>query len=117
MKGPMSQGANMQGEVRLTLVASPDGEERQHIFTDPATCTVGRSDDCEIVVPPSVLHADVSRRHCELRIEPPRVYVRDLESLNGTFVNGAKIGQRFLDKKGSGRLVPLKDGDELRLGN
>jgi pSer/pThr/pTyr-binding forkhead associated (FHA) protein len=65
---------------------------------------------------------DVSRRHCEFLIEAPLVRVRDLGSLNGTFVNGEKIGQR------SGRLPPtevdlvefpaceLRDGDEVQVG-
>jgi len=106
----------MHAEVRLTLLSSPDGEEYQQTFTNPGTRTVGRSIDCGVVVPPAVLFADVSRCHCELRVDPPHVYVRDLESLNGTFVNGAKIGQRFQGTGGRGRLVELKDGDELRLG-
>jgi pSer/pThr/pTyr-binding forkhead associated (FHA) protein len=110
----------MLGEVRLRLLSSPDGEEHQHTFTAPANCTIGRADECDVVVPHSILHADISRRHCELRIDPPHVYVRDLESLNGTFVNGVKIGQRFMGPDGRhpgrGRLVPLKDGDEVRLG-
>ena len=111
----------MTGEVRLTLLSSPDGEERHYNFPTPATCTIGRAEDCDVVVPPCVLHTDVSRRHCELHIDPPSVYVRDLESLNGTFVNGTKIGQRFVGEDGRptgrGRLVLLRDGDELRLGN
>jgi pSer/pThr/pTyr-binding forkhead associated (FHA) protein len=96
----------MPGEVRLTLITCGSQGPRRYAFTAPATCTPGRSDDCEVVVPASPLHADVSRRHCELRIDPPRVLVRDLGSLNGTFVNGARVGQP----------VPLGDGDELRLG-
>jgi adenylate cyclase len=36
-------------------------------------------------------HAYVSRQHCELRLEDDRVLVADLESLNGTFVNGAQV--------------------------
>jgi hypothetical protein len=35
--------------------------------------------------------ATVSRRHAEVRVEGSRVFVRDLGSSNGTFVNGARI--------------------------
>jgi hypothetical protein len=87
-------GDTMPGEVRITFVAPAGEEPRRYTFTVPMTCTVGRSDDCAIVVPRGWLYADVSRRHCELRIDPPWIWVRDLESLNGTFVNGAKVGQR-----------------------
>jgi pSer/pThr/pTyr-binding forkhead associated (FHA) protein len=33
----------------------------------------------------------VSRRHCVFDIDPPFVSVRDLQSLNGTYVNGQRI--------------------------
>lgn len=50
----------------------------------------------------------VSRRHASIRAEEKRLYLRDLESSNGTFLNGQ-------------RLVPhqpyiLHNGDEIRLG-
>jgi pSer/pThr/pTyr-binding forkhead associated (FHA) protein len=110
----------MSAEIRLTFLPSLDEVEQQYTFTSAATCTLGRSEDCTIVVPHGLLHTDVSRHHCELRIDPPRVAVRDLQSLNGTFVNKSKIGQRFQEEKNpamkSGQLVLLNDGDELRLG-
>lgn len=65
----------------------------------------------------------VSRRHCLLDIAPPTVRVRDLGSLNGTFVNGRIIGQR---KEGTppGEAasddlegVELHDGDRLVVGD
>jgi predicted component of type VI protein secretion system len=65
---------------------------------------------------------DVSRHHCLLAIDPPRVWVRDLGSLNGTFVNGEKISLRDPDQKmdGPGPEAPpgreLADGDEVSLG-
>jgi pSer/pThr/pTyr-binding forkhead associated (FHA) protein len=36
----------------------------------------------------------ISRYHCLLDINSPDIRVRDLGSLNGTIVNGKKIGQR-----------------------
>jgi pSer/pThr/pTyr-binding forkhead associated (FHA) protein len=66
-------------------------------------------------------HRDVSRHHCAFEIEPPVVRVRDLGSLNGTYVNGEMIGQRTkslapdeLDRKEPMR--ELSDGDEVRVG-
>ena len=111
----------MTGEVRLTLISSVDAVQ-QYTFLEPVTCTIGRAEDCTIVVAPSVFSGDVSRHHCELRIgfHPLRATARDLESLNGTHVNGAPIGQRFTGSNTltakKGQLVLLKDGDELRLG-
>ncbi|MDH6356409.1 protein kinase [Parabacteroides sp. PF5-9] len=51
---------------------------------------IGRQDDCGIVLPEST----ISRYHCLLEINPPVVVIKDLGSLNGTYLNGYKIGQR-----------------------
>lgn len=51
----------------------------------------------------------VSRRHIQISRESNRVWVMDLESVNGTRLNGYPVtpGQKRL----------LRDGDELYLGN
>jgi len=48
---------------------------------------VGRGRDVALTVP----HALVSRRHCEIIERNGRLVVRDLGSLNGTFVNNQRI--------------------------
>ncbi|HTM40685.1 MAG TPA: sigma 54-interacting transcriptional regulator [Terriglobales bacterium] len=53
-----------------------------------------------------VQSAWVSRRHCALRREGGSVVVQDLESRNGTFVNGIPVTQQ-----------QLKDGDLLTVGD
>jgi pSer/pThr/pTyr-binding forkhead associated (FHA) protein len=83
---------------------------------------MGRARDCRIHLPPEAEHLDISRHHCLLEIDPPALCVRDLGSLNGTFVNGEIIGQRArpqsaCDEHTSERpMVALVDGDEIRLG-
>lgn len=95
---------------------------RQFVFDEPATCLIGRSRDCSIALPLVVDHLDVSRHHCLIEIAPPSLRVRDLGSLNGTFVNGQKIGQRNTglapaDVEGIHQpVVALMDGDEIQLG-
>ena len=63
--------------------------------------TIGRDTECSIVLPGH----DVSRRHAETRRAGLLPLVRDLESRNGTWVNGAKIDER-----------PLGPNDVLRIG-
>ena len=46
-----------------------------------------------------VIESDgVSRRHCVLRPGPDGVTIADLDSLNGTFVNGVPVKQRLLEQ-------------------
>ncbi|MFM6134029.1 MAG: protein kinase domain-containing protein [Sphaerospermopsis kisseleviana] len=65
----------------------------------------------------------ISRYHCLLDINPPDIRVRDLGSLNGTFVNGKKIGQRKRHQTAQEGLklnfpqYDLQDGDEIKVGD
>lgn len=55
---------------------------------------VGRSDECQITVADSGL----SRRHSTIWYQDGQWWIRDEESLNGTFINGEKItGSQLLD--------------------
>lgn len=65
-------------------------------------CVVGRSSGCDIKLPVMF----VSRRHCRLTRVDGQVYVQDLESRNGTYVNGQRAE----------RPLRLLSGDQLCLG-
>lgn len=52
-------------------------------------CTIGRGRGCTIMLPQAL----VSRQHCELFETDGQLLVRDLGSLNGTFVNNQKIAE------------------------
>jgi pSer/pThr/pTyr-binding forkhead associated (FHA) protein len=109
----------MFAEVTLTAM---EGclKGREFVFRNPTHCTVGRASDCYVFVPDGL--RTVSRHHCQFDIAPPEVDVRDLGSLNGTYVNGERIGWRDRDDNPEkGLEVPwmsrsLHDGDEVRLG-
>lgn len=51
---------------------------------------IGSSPSCDIVV----TKPNVSRSHCRLMIDEGRFFLEDLESTNGTFVNGVQISGR-----------------------
>ncbi len=61
--------------------------------------SVGRSADCDLVIS----DGQPSRNHAKLSVEADGVYVDDLDSTNGTFVNGDRISGKRL----------LADGDEV----
>ncbi len=64
-------------------------------------CVVGRHSTCEHLINDPV----ISRRHCRFALHPGRVWVRDRDSLNGTWLNGEPVtGAR-----------PVSDGDRLGL--
>ena len=87
---------------RLVVVRSPDLDEGQVYAIDSSSLSIGRGDVNDLP-----LHDEyASARHA--RFEPRRdgVYVQDVGSTNGTFVNGIRLGQ---DR----RLAP---GDVVRIG-
>ena len=63
---------------------------------------IGRAPDALI----RLIDDGVSRQHARLRLETDQLWVEDLDSRNGTFVNGAKITAR----------TPLRDGDKIQVG-
>ncbi|HVM69622.1 MAG TPA: DUF3662 and FHA domain-containing protein [Gaiellaceae bacterium] len=62
---------------------------------------LGRSKECDVQVP----DANVSRRHAELRQEGSSWWIVDLDSTNGTEVNGKRVPR-----------AKLRDGDRIVLG-
>lgn len=70
------------------------------VYAIEGKTVLGRSNECDITL--SVTH--LSRKHAELNVVANKLVVKDLDSANGTYVNGKKINQETLRK-----------GDELRL--
>lgn len=108
--------------VTLTVIEGHLPGQR-YVIDEPLRIVLGRAPDCDVHLDASLGHQDVSRHHCLLAFEPPAIWVRDLGSRNGTFLNGVLIGQRpknesAADSNCDGFLdYDLHDGDVLRLGN
>ena len=85
----------MSASARLKRVA--DGDE---IVLDGSVSRIGREGDQEIAIDANA----VSRQHAEIRRTGHGYLIADLESRNGTFVNGERLGE---DPQ------PLRDGDEI----
>lgn len=66
-------------------------------------CVIGRGREATLTLP----HPLVSRRHCEIVEKDGRLFVRDLGSLNGTYVNNKRIE----------KIEPLDPNQLLTLGN
>jgi pSer/pThr/pTyr-binding forkhead associated (FHA) protein len=102
----------MAESVTISLSKMGTGPARRLVFSGPARCVVGRGRDCDLDVGNDEVDCLVSRRHCVLEIDPPQVRVRDLGSLNGTYLNGESIGQRGQDTTAH----PVTDRDEIWVG-
>lgn len=61
---------------------------------------IGRTENCDITIPGTHL----SRRHAELNIIGSQLFVRDLGSANGTYLNESRVTE-----------AQVRDGDRLRI--
>lgn len=78
--------------VTLRVLAGPY-TGREFTFDQHDTFLIGRADTAHLYLPEDRFF---SRHHCLLEIAPPRCFLRDLGSTNGTFVNGQKVTEAFL---------------------
>lgn len=86
-------------QLKLVVIA---GATKSSEITIKPPMTLGRSRDADL----TLRHALISRKHCEISEANGQFVVRDLGSLNGTFVGGQRINE-----------APIKDGDELIVGS
>src|SRR5262245_9949569 len=79
-------------QVNLKVLAGPY-KGRVFSFSQPDTFLIGRTNDSHLCLSDDRFF---SRHHCLLEISPPRCFLRDLGSTNGTFVNGQRVAEAFL---------------------
>jgi hypothetical protein len=87
-------------DVTLIPVPKLPGDEEFSIHGEH--CLIGRGDDCDF----RLANRMVSRRHAELYTDDDSLRLRDLDSSNGTFVNGEEIDNECV----------LHDGDVVAFG-
>lgn len=79
-----------------------DGHERGRVYGDlPCPITLGREEDNAI----RLNDERVSRFHAKIQVDEERVILTDLESTNGTRVNGHPVKMRV-----------LQEGDQISIG-
>jgi Nif-specific regulatory protein len=85
---------------RLITIAGP--LEPMIFLLGEEEVSVGRDSSNSLCIADS----SVSRRHCLIKKEAGRFKISDLESLNGTFVNGVPVKERVLEA-----------GDQIKIGD
>jgi len=78
------------------------GKERRIVELEKVRSVIGRVEGCDVVIP----HPTVSKRHAEIVFVKEGIAVRDLGSVNGTYVNGVRLKTPAL----------IRPGDRLRVG-
>lgn len=88
-------------KVTLKVLSGPH-VGRAFTFDQHDTFLIGRAEQAHLCLPEDRFF---SRNHCILEINPPRCFLRDLSSTNGTYVNGVKVQEAY-----------LKSGDRVQGG-
>lgn len=93
--------ARTASAVRLRVIEPED--RRGHVYELGDEVTLGRAPGCGVSVP----DATVSQLHARLYRDDGTLYIEDLGSTNGTFVNKVRVGGA----------VALKRGDRIQVGS
>lgn len=98
---PLAEGDDAEmgdGTVAGELELDASG---RRIDLSPRTVLIGRRSGCDVVL----TEREISRAHAVVFRHEGRQFVRDLNSKNGTFVNGQKVRQ-----------AELQDQDQIQIG-
>ena len=80
---------NLVRQLQLVVLDGPDAGLRKR--AEGERVVIGKHESCDVV-----LHDDtVSRFHCDVTIEGGRAVVRDLESRNGTVLDGVAVATAY----------------------
>ncbi|WP_157906440.1 ATP-binding protein [Sorangium cellulosum] len=85
-----------------TLIYNPGGPEEQVFLIGDAAIAIGRAEDQAICIP----HRSLSRSQARIEPSEGRFFIVDLQSKNGTFVNGARVQRK-----------EIRSGDTITLGD
>ena len=97
-----ANGMKAKENIKWFLEAVADANREWKVVVDTDPFIVGRDEDCEL----KLTDKRISKRHFEIRRGGDLIWIRDLESTNGTFVNHKKIKQAEL----------LEQGDIISIG-
>src|SRR5690349_24308031 len=86
---------------RPILIIQDENQPAQHWSMSKDDMVLGRGEECDIVL----AERQISRQHIRIYKETDLFYIQDLDSKNGTWVNGQQL-------KGTRE---LRDGDEVHV--
>lgn len=104
--GSMSNSGSLNGQKAMRLVAQKVSEHLE-ITVTKSPFVLGRNENYADGV--ISINKAVGRKHCSIEQKGGSYYVTDLNSSNGTQINGKRLAPE--------QSYPLKNGDILRLAN
>ncbi len=105
VKGPQESGIT-DLDIQTMLNVGTTGKPTQVVFAmNKDELVIGRVGECDVVLN----HITVSRKHASIRKVGDGYAIKDLHSANGLRVNDQDAAP--------GTDVPLKDDDEIQIGN
>jgi hypothetical protein len=90
-----------ESESKFRYFLVPQDKLMEKIYLTKTSTVLGRNETSDVVID----NTDVSSRHCILDIQTRGVFILDLDSTNGTFVNGSLVRDGYLNP-----------GDRIELG-
>ncbi len=104
----------MQGPIRMWLVVVANGKPQRAVEVVGNRFLIGRGEECDLVLQ----DGKVSREHAAIVPGAPgRRLLIDLESANGTFVNGRPIPAPLGFASGSEKTSELWGEERLQFGD
>jgi len=84
-------------KIQHALTVTRAGEPEQRIVLGREALVIGRAPSSGLMLPAN----EVSRSHCRIELADGQVLVTDLDSTNGTFVDGGRISDTIILRPGA----------------
>lgn len=97
-------GVNYEPNQRHLI--NMDKDSTECILLSKLPCILGKMSECADVI---LKDKSISRMHARIFEEDGELYIQDLNSTNGTFLNGIQLE--------TNEILKIKVGDEIRFGN
>jgi pSer/pThr/pTyr-binding forkhead associated (FHA) protein len=78
--------------MNLSLVMFKSSGEPKAFHIEPGKTVIGRRDDCDLRIPLS----QISRKHAIIFVERDKAVLKDLGSVNGTYINNKRVNEQAL---------------------
>ena len=98
---PSIPGAEKEEKALRVRIEVTDGPQKGNKFNVPLPCTIGRRDAAI-----RIRDMTISKTHAALEVSEGKIIFRDLDSTNGSIVNGKSVKE-----------IELSDGDIVQMGN